>query len=114
MRMLYMALSYLYKVLSIKNWKSSQKSEKVALDSHDDAFIHLSTEEQLDRITSKFWAEELEYVILKLDAKKLKGRLVFESNPGGTNKYYHLYEGSIPKEAVVDAKIVTRRLQNSR
>lgn len=96
---------FLYKVLSAKDWEESQKMKIVKLSSADSEFIHLSKFDQLDRVLSKYWADVPEFVVLKIDAKKLVGNLVFEVNPGGVHKYYHLYSGSIPIEAVVDAKV---------
>lgn len=42
-------------------------------------------------------------MVLKIDPSKLIGKLVFEVNPGGTQKYYHLYNGKIPLNAVIEA-----------
>lgn len=75
----------LYKILSIANWESSQYKESLVLDSDDDLFIHFSTENQLSRILTKYW-QDRDYVVLKIDPKKLLGQLVFEANPGGFNK----------------------------
>ena len=96
--------TYLYKVLSIENWKTSQDKKSLVKLPEDKTFIHLAKKEQLKRITSKFWKHAPKHIILKLDRKKLAGKLVFEANPGGTNKYYHLYNGSIPWAAIVEAK----------
>ena len=98
---------YLYKVLSIEDWKTSQSLSSVQLPPADNDFIHFSKEDQLDRIISKYWAGIPEYVILKIDTTKLPGKMVFEVNVGGITKYYHLYSGSIPLDAVVEAKVVT-------
>lgn len=103
------APSYLYKVLSVENWKKSQSDLTVALSTDDKDFIHFSREDQLKRITSKYWAAVPEYVVLKVDTSKLAGKLVFEANPGGTSKYYHLYEGSIPLEAITESKVVKNK-----
>lgn len=92
---------YLYKVLSQDEWQKSQHQEHVVPSTMDTDFIHLSTEEQLPRIIQKFWNNQ-SYVVLKLTPKDLKGRLAFEVNPGGTNLYYHLYNGFIPLSAVKD------------
>lgn len=43
-------------------------------------------------------------VILKINTSKLIGEMVFESNPGGVAKYYHLYRGYIPFESILEAK----------
>lgn len=93
---------FLYKILSIENWDKS--SEEVYLSSMDADFIHLSTEEQLNGIIAKYWSRGSEYVVLKIETAKLPGKLVLEANPGGTNKYYHLYQGSIPLDSVVEVQ----------
>jgi uncharacterized protein (DUF952 family) len=82
--------------------------EVVKLNEADQDFIHLAREDQLDRIVGKYWDKNPEYVVLKIDTKKLPGKVVFEANPGGENKYYHLYDGSIPLKAVVESKIIRK------
>ncbi len=96
---------YLYKVLSSEDWKSSQSLDFILLPKEDEEFIHFSLEDQLGRIAEKHWSNVPEYVVLKIETNQLFGRLVYEANPGGTNKYYHLYGGSIPLKAVVEVKI---------
>ena len=90
---------HLYKILSPDEWQASQLQNHVAPSFMDTDFIHLSTDTQLGRIVKKFWNNK-EHIILKLASKELKGRLVYESNPGGVNRYYHLYDGQIPLDAV--------------
>lgn len=99
---------YLYKVLSSENWDKSQSQDLVALPKEDQEFIHLAKQDQLDRIIDKYWSTVPRYVILKIDTAKLPGRLVYEANPGGTHKYYHLYDGNIPLKAIVEAKKINK------
>lgn len=99
---------FLYKILSIDDWTSSQSLKSVRLPAADRDFIHLSTEDQLERIISKYWNDQPEFIVLKLDTSKLPGKLVFEANPGGTSKYYHLYNGSVSLDAVVESKKIHR------
>ena len=99
------APEYLYRIASTEQWEKSLAQHHVANSSIDKDFIHLSTEEQLPQVAQKFWKNQ-DYVILKLDSKKLPGRLVYETNPGGTTRYYHLYEADVPIEAVVEASMV--------
>ncbi len=104
---------YLYKILSLRNWQLSQSKDSVALSADDEAFIHFSKEDQVDRIVSKYWAEAPQIVILKIATDQLQGNLVYETNPGGNAKYYHLYQGLIPLASVVESKIIYRKpLQN--
>jgi len=95
---------YLYKVLSVEDWKESENRSSVKLSPADKKFIHLSTAEQLDKIIAKFWSGNKEFIVLKLNTSRLPGELRYEANPGGTNKYYHLYQGSIPLDAVEESK----------
>lgn len=92
---------YLYKILFLDDWKKG--GDSVHLSSADSEFIHFSTEEQLPKIVEKYWGDVPEFMVLKIETKKLIGKLVFETNPGGVTKYYHLYHGSIPRDAVVEA-----------
>jgi uncharacterized protein (DUF952 family) len=93
----------LYKILSKELWLASKEKESLLLPPFDESFIHFATEEQLERVCTKFWGDVSEYYILKIDSKKLKGNLVLEKNPGGTTHYYHLYKGKIPMCAVIEA-----------
>lgn len=103
-----MTPKYLYKVLSFEDWKKSQGSESVKLSEADHHFIHFSKKDQLERIIEKYWTNCPEFVVLKIDIKNLPGKLIFEANPGGINKYYHLYNGSIPISAVVESRTIKR------
>jgi uncharacterized protein (DUF952 family) len=103
-----MAPKYLYKIISIEDWKKSQGMESVKLSGADHDFIHLSKEDQLDKIIEKYWANIPEFIVLKIYTDKLPGRLIYETNTGGSNKYYHLYNGSIPLNAVCESKTIRR------
>lgn len=100
---------YLYKILSLRNWQATQNRKTVSLAAEDASFIHLSTEDQLEKVIAKYWSEADQYVILKIDCSKLEGKLVYETNPGGTNKYFHLYEGFIPFHAILESTIVYKK-----
>ncbi len=104
---------YLYKIISFRQWQATQNREAVLLPAEDDAFIHFSKEDQLERILAKYWSEAPQVVILKIDTDKLKGTVVYESNPGGSNKYYHLYNGWIPFNSILESRIVYRHSRES-
>ncbi len=97
---------YLYKILSLEDFRKSEGEEKLFLQPDDEAFIHFSMEDQLPRIQEKYWSGVSEYLVLTIDVSKLVGDLVFEANPGGERKYYHLYDGHIPLNAISSKKIV--------
>ncbi|MBI5273722.1 MAG: peptide deformylase [Chlamydiales bacterium] len=105
---------YLYKILSLRHWQATQYRKAVVLSAEDDAFIHFSREDQLDKIITKYWPDTPQFVILKVDTNKLEGDLVYETNPGGTTKYYHLYKGFIPFYSIVESKIIYREHLDSR
>lgn len=92
---------YLYKVVARKDWDESLELDFLPISPMDRDFIHFATEEQLGRVIEKFW-EGKDYVVLEFEVCRLPGRLVYETNPGGTMKYYHLYEGHLPKSALLD------------
>lgn len=95
---------YLYKVLLPNDWEESKNLPNVKLGSFDREFIHFSTEEQLNKIIEKYFKDAKKVIILKIETDKLSGKLIFEVNPGGSTKYYHLYQGSIPKESIFETK----------
>jgi uncharacterized protein (DUF952 family) len=86
---------YLYKIVSPEEWQESLLKKQVVPSLLDKDFFHLATENQLPHIAQKFWNGK-NYMILKLDSKKLMGRLVYETNPGGTNLYsFQLNPGNL-------------------
>jgi len=89
----------LYKVVSVSEWEQSLREQRVVLSPMDKEFIHLASREQLEHVTDKFWKDR-RFVILRLKSNQLQGQLRLEVNPGGTNQYYHLYDGEIPYSAV--------------
>jgi uncharacterized protein (DUF952 family) len=96
---------HLYKIISLRQWQDSKGRDAVVLAPMDKAFIHLAKEDQTAHVIEKFW-KGTDCVLLKLDTSKLSGRLVFETNPGGSTRYYHLYDGSIPANAILESRII--------
>lgn len=103
-----MTPKYLYRIISIEDWKNSQELGDVILSDADRDFIHLAKEDQLERISEKYWAHVPEFIMLKIDTGQLPGTLIYEANPEGSNKYYHLYNGSIPIKAVHESNTIKR------
>lgn len=96
---------YLYKIVSLQQWEKSQEQNQLILSETDRDFIHLAKQDQIGRVVKKFWNHD-PHVILKLNSSKLNGSLIYETNPSGTTKFYHLYDGSIPIDAIDDVVIV--------
>lgn len=98
--------TYLYKIISLCNWQKSEREKIIFLTLDDKSFVHLAKKDQLYKVISKFFANEKTVVILKLQVAKIQGNLVYEKNPGGINKYYHLYDGFIPFEAICEVRFM--------
>ena len=92
---------YLYKVVSFETWQTCRETQELKLSTMDNEFIHLATEEQLPYVINKFWAGK-HYFILKVEREKLIGKLVYESNRSKSDKFFHLYEGSIPLYSITE------------
>jgi uncharacterized protein (DUF952 family) len=91
---------FLYKIITEENWMTSLENKKLLSEKDDTDFIHLATNEQIPKIASKYFKDK-NYIILKLEVKRLHGNLILEANPGGLNLYYHLYDGYIPINSIV-------------
>jgi len=91
--------NYLYKIVSKEQWHQSNQDGYVVPSELDKDFIHLATKEQVGQVIKKFW-ENKSYLVVKVAVDELLGKLHYETNPGGTTKYYHLYNGRIPLIAV--------------
>jgi|GEM_PF-1189946 len=96
---------FLYKILPVDKWEASKAQKSLVLTSDDDTFVHFSKEDQYQKVADKFWKDK-SYVLLKITAAKLKGALILEANRPGGDKYWHLYDGSIPLEAVVEFTLI--------
>lgn len=95
----------LYKITTPENWEASQLQDSLSLEPQDitDGFIHFSREDQVDYVLERFYKNK-PYVILVIDPNLLKGRLVYEYNSKKTDKFYHIYDGAIPMDSVLEVK----------
>ncbi len=98
---------YLYKIVSPEQWKASEQQQLLMLSADDASSIRLLKEDEIGRTVHYLKKTNTPHVILKIKSSKLIGRLVFEPKPGGSSKQYHLYDGQIPMNAIVEFKVVT-------
>lgn len=96
---------HLYKVISLELWRASENKKNVILSPEDATFIRFQKEDELGRLLHYWSTLKTPHVVLKIKASKLEGKLVFEAKLGGSTKQYHLYNGCIPMNAIVDIKI---------
>ena len=99
---------HLYKVISLEGWRESLLRNQIVATPIDKDFVHLAKEDQVEYVVHKFW-NNADHIVLKLASKKLIGHLICEYNSAKTSKFYHLYNGSMPLESVVDVSIVKYR-----
>jgi uncharacterized protein (DUF952 family) len=105
--------SVLFKILSLKDWEKSEAGDKVCTPPSDDSFIHFSTEKQKEAIIAKKFSN-CSYVVLRVDLKQLVGTVALEWDSQKIDRYYHLYNGYIPKTAViVEGMTVLRERKNT-
>jgi len=97
---------FLYKIVSKEYWDKSQNMSVLVLPPEDDTFIRLAEKGQVGPML-KHWLKVPMIYIMKLDTNLLQGRLVKEKEKGGTTEYYHLYEGVIPWDAVMDLEVLS-------
>ena len=84
--------SFVYRILNPEEWVNFKK-KKLFSGNHLDkrsGYIHLSSKDQLRKTIEKYFREK-KIVILKIEIKKLKKKIVWEISRGG-EKFPHLYD----------------------
>jgi uncharacterized protein (DUF952 family) len=91
---------YIYHVISQEDWNQVVNSEKYAPPSliHE-GFIHFSFANQIPGVIDRYYRDQKNLLVLKINKQKLLSRLVVE-NLAGTGSYPHLY-GELNLDAVV-------------
>ena len=87
-----MDFKYVYKICTIEDWDKAKENGKFEGSKKDkeDGFIHFSDKEQLKETFNKFFFNQSNLTLLKVDALKLKN-LIYEQISDG-NMFPHLYE----------------------
>ena len=84
--------NFVYRILNLEEWLDFKKKKVFSgnyLDKRS-GYIHLSTKHQV-RKTIDIYFKEKKIVILKIETKKLKKKIVWEISRGG-EKFPHLYD----------------------
>jgi len=86
-----MNFKFVYKICTKSEWLSAKTKGKFVGSKKDleDGYIHFSDEEQLKGTLSKFFLNQKDLVLLKIDALKLD-HLIYEQVSDG-NMFPHLY-----------------------
>merc|ERR1711991_113105 len=94
--------SFVYRILHPKEWDDFRRKKVFYGNDLDkkSGYIHLSEKKQLEK-TKKIYFQKRKVVILKIDTKRLKEKLLWEISRGG-EKFPRLY-GRLTLESVVKA-----------
>ena len=86
-----MDFKYVYKICTKEEWKIAKKIGKFEGSKKDkeDGFIHFSNKDQLKGTLSKYFLNQKDLVLLKVEALKLNN-LIYEQASDG-NMFPHLY-----------------------
>ena len=100
-----MDFKYVYKICTKEEWKIAKKIGKFEGSKKDkeDGFIHFSDKDQLKGTFKKFFFNQNNLILLKIDALKLKN-LIYEQISDG-NMFPHLYEAFEVKNVVAEHEI---------
>ena len=84
--------SFVYRILNPEEWVNFKKKKVFSGNNLDkrSGYIHLSSKDQLRKTIEKYFREK-KIVILKIEIKKLKKKIVWEISRGG-EKFPHLYD----------------------
>lgn len=91
---------YIYHVISQKDWEQIENSEIYAPPSlMQEGFIHFSFANQVSGVIDRYYSDKNNLLVLKINIKKIKSKLVVE-NLIGTGSFPHLY-GELNLDSVV-------------
>jgi uncharacterized protein (DUF952 family) len=86
-----MNLKFIYKICSKNEWADAQKKGSYTGGEKDldDGYIHCSSEEQLETTLKKFFLDQKDLLLLKIETLKLDNLLWEQASDG--NIYPHLH-----------------------
>jgi uncharacterized protein (DUF952 family) len=94
-------LKYVYKVFKLDEWVDFQEKGEFLGSADDirDGFIHLASNDQVDYVINKFFANEKTVYVAEFLTRDLGAMLKWESN-SSENIYPHLYQAPLKREAI--------------
>jgi uncharacterized protein (DUF952 family) len=91
----------IFHVISLEDWdKVKEKDFYTPMSLTNEGFIHFSFEDQIPGVIERFYNNQKNLLILKIDRNKLKSKLKLESVPG-FGDFPHLF-GELNLDAVVE------------
>ena len=103
-----MNFKFIYKICSKAELKEARNKNNFKGSKKDleDGFIHFSDEEQVERTLKKYYSNQTELILLKVDTLKLN-HLIWEQASDG-NMFPHLYSTLDLSDVVEEIKISLR------
>ncbi|MEH7884297.1 DUF952 domain-containing protein [Bacillus sp. JJ1609] len=87
-------------IISEEDWKKAQREGLHTPSSLDDeGFIHCSTKEQLIWVANSFFKGHTDLLLLCIDAKKVRARIVYEDTSDTGMLFPHIY-GTLNLDAI--------------
>lgn len=91
---------FIYHLISQPDWNKISQSEYYAPDSlTTEGFIHFSYKDQIPGVIERYYRDQTDLLIIKVDVNKLKSNLIIEKVPD-TGLFPHLY-GKLNLDAVI-------------
>ena len=99
-------LKYIYKIIDKDEWQKAKDKNSYTGSSKDlkDGFIHFSGEEQVEETLNKFYQNQANLILLKVDTLKLE-HLIWEQASDG-NMFPHLYSALELSNVINEFEIV--------
>ena len=100
-----MNFKHIYKICTYTEWNQAKKNGKFTGSKKDilDGFIHLSNKDQLSWTFKKYYLNQKDLILLKINALNLRS-LVYEKSSDG-NIFPHLYEALDLSNVIEEYKI---------
>ena len=100
-----MNFKHIYKICTYAEWSQAKKNGKFTGSKKDilDGFIHLSNKDQLSGTFKKYYLNQKDLILLKINALNLRS-LVYEKSSDG-NIFPHLYEALDLSNVIEEYKI---------
>jgi uncharacterized protein (DUF952 family) len=103
-----MNFKFVYKICTKPEWLEAKKKNQFAGTKKDlaDGYIHFSGEEQIEGTLKKFYSNQKDLILLKVDTLKLD-HLIWEQASDG-NMFPHLYSSLDINNVINEFEIILR------
>ena len=103
-----MNFKFVYKICTKSEWQEIKDKGRLTGSKKDleDGYIHFSGEEQVEGTLKKFYSNQKDLILLKVDTLKLEHLLWEQASDG--NMFPHLYSSLDVSNVVDEIKIILR------